>query len=538
MSSYYKGHPQNLVKDIGYRMKEKVILKVENILKVYPNGIVANRNVNFEVYEGEIHALIGENGAGKSTLMKILFGIETPEEGRIILNGEEVKIENSKKAIGLGIGMVHQHFMLVDSLTIAENIALGNEPKKRGLFIDKAKMIKQAEEYAKKYNFKINVTDKIEDVSVGVKQKTEILKALVRGAKVLILDEPTAVLTPQETRELFAELKTLKKQGHTIIFISHKLNEIMEICDRVTIMRHGTTVETCYVKDTNPQEISNKMVGREIVLHVDKKPAKRGEVCLEANNLVYVNGIGKKMLDGVSLKLRRGEILSVAGVEGNGQAELAEVLTGMKVPINGTIKILGKEIKTFTPATMRSNKVTYIPEDRMRNGCAAKLSIMDNLFTDKIEKYLKLKIFLDRKKMKKQSEELVKDFKVKCSSINNQVQVLSGGNIQKVVAARELTEEAQIIIAEQPTRGIDAGASELIRRKIVEYRDKGAAVLLISADLNEVLELSDSAIVMHNGRINAYFKDTSTLTEEELGYYMLGVKNQSEEEVNAILCEK
>ena len=538
MSSYYKGHPQNLVKDIGYRMKEKVILKVENILKVYPNGIVANRNVNFEVYEGEIHALIGENGAGKSTLMKILFGIETPEEGRIILNGEEVKIENSKKAIGLGIGMVHQHFMLVDSLTIAENIALGNEPKKRGLFIDKAKMIKQAEEYAKKYNFKINVTDKIEDVSVGVKQKTEILKALVRGAKVLILDEPTAVLTPQETRELFAELKTLKKQGHTIIFISHKLNEIMEICDRVTIMRHGTTVETCYVKDTNPQEISNKMVGREIVLHVDKKPAKRGEVCLEANNLVYVNGIGKKMLDGVSLKLRRGEILSVAGVEGNGQAELAEVLTGMKVPINGTIKILGKEIKTFTPATMRGNKVTYIPEDRMRNGCAAKLSIMDNLFTDKIEKYLKLKIFLDRKKMKKQSEELVKDFKVKCSSINNQVQVLSGGNIQKVVAARELTEEAQIIIDEQPTRGIDAGASELIRRKIVEYRDKGAAVLLISADLNEVLELSDSAIVMHNGRINAYFKDTSTLTEEELGYYMLGVKNQSEEEVNAILCEK
>ena len=520
-------------------MKEKVILKVENILKVYPNGIVANRNVNFEVYEGEIHALIGENGAGKSTLMKILFGIEQPEEGKIILNGEEVKIENSKKAINLGIGMVHQHFMLVDPLTIAENIALGNEPKKSGLFIDKARMINKAEEYAKKYNFKINVTDKIEDVSVGVKQKTEILKALVRGAKILILDEPTAVLTPQETRELFAELKTLKNQGHTIIFISHKLNEIMEICDRVTIMRHGTTVETCYVKDTSPQDISNKMVGREVVLHVDKKPAKRGEVCLEAENLVYVNSIGKKMLDNVSLKLRKGEILSVAGVEGNGQAELAEVLTGMRTPLNGRIKILGKEIQSFTPGTMRSSEVTYIPEDRMRNGCAAKLSIMDNLFTDKIDKYLmNNKIFLNRKKMKKQAEELVKDFKIKCGSINHQVQVLSGGNIQKVVAARELTDEAQIIIAEQPTRGIDAGASELIRRKIVEFRDKGAAVLLISADLNEVLELSDSAIVMHNGKINAYFKDTSTLTEEELGYYMLGVKKQSDEEVNAILCEK
>lgn len=517
-------------------MDEKVILKVENILKVYPNGIVANRNVNFEVYEGEIHALIGENGAGKSTLMKILFGIESPEEGRIILNGEEVKIENSRKAINLGIGMVHQHFMLVDSLTIAENIILGNEPKKRGLFIDRARMIKQAEEYSQKYNFKINVRDKIEDVSVGVKQKTEILKALVRGAKVLILDEPTAVLTPQETKELFTELKTLKKQGHTIIFISHKLNEIMEICDRVTIMRHGTTVETGYIKDTNPQDISNKMVGREIVLHVDKSEVNRGEVCLEADNLVYVNSIGKKMLDGVSLKLRKGEILSVAGVEGNGQAELAAVLTGMKAPISGTLKIFGKEIKTFNPGTLRKNKLTYIPEDRMRNGCAAKLSIMDNFFTDKIDRYLrKNNIFLDRKKMRKQAEDLVRNFNIKCGSINHQVQVLSGGNIQKVVAARELSEEAQIIIAEQPTRGIDAGASELIRRKIVEYRDKGAAILLISADLNEVLELSDSAIVMHNGRINAYFKDTSTLTEEELGYYMLGVKNQSEEEVNAIL---
>lgn len=517
-------------------MSDKVILKVENILKVYPNGIVANRNVNFEVHEGEIHALIGENGAGKSTLMKILFGIETPEEGKIFLNGEEVKIENSKKAISLGIGMVHQHFMLVESLSIAENIALGNEPKKYGFLMNKTQMNKQAEECAKKYNFNINVLDKIEDVSVGVKQKTEILKALVRGAKVLILDEPTAVLTPQETKELFVELNTLKKQGHTIVFISHKLNEIMEICDRVTIMRHGTTVETSYIKDTSPQDISNKMVGREIVLHVDKKPAKRGNVCLEADNLVYVNGMGKKVLDDVSIRLRKGEILSVAGVEGNGQAELAAILTGMKKPINGTLKIFGKEMKEFKPNVLRSNRLTYIPEDRMTNGCAAKLMILDNLFTDKIEKYLsKSKIFLNKKKMKEHAEFLVKDFSVLCSSPKQPVQFLSGGNIQKVVAARELSEDAEIIIAEQPTRGIDAGASELIRRKIVEFRDKGAAILLVSADLNEVLELSDSAIVMHNGKINAYFRETSTLTEEELGYYMLGVKKQTKEEVNAIL---
>ncbi len=532
----YAGRPRIIQRTRGIGMNEKVILKVENIWKVYPNGIVANKNVNFEVHEGEIHALIGENGAGKSTLMKILFGIETPEEGRIILNGDEVKIENSKKAISLGIGMVHQHFMLVDSLTIAENIVLGNEPKKYGLFMNKAQMIKQAKECSEKYNFNIDVSDKIEDVSVGVKQKTEILKALVRGAKVLILDEPTAVLTPQETKELFVELNTLKKQGHTIIFISHKLNEIMEICDRVTIMRHGTTVDTCFIEDTSPQDISNKMVGREIVLHVDKKPAKRGEVCLEAKDLVYVNGIGKKALDGVSLKLRKGEILSVAGVEGNGQSELAAVLTGMKKPVSGSVKVRGKEIEEFEPAVFRENKLTYIPEDRMTNGCAAKLSIVDNMFTDKIESFLKKNgIFLDKKKMKEQAEFLVKDFNILCGSIQHQVQMLSGGNIQKVVAARELTQEAEIIIAEQPTRGIDAGASELIRRKIVEFRDRGAAILLVSADLNEVLELSDSTVVMHNGKINAYFQDTSKLTEEELGYYMLGVKKQTEKEVNAIL---
>ena len=358
----------------------------------------------------------------------------------------------------------------------------------------------------------------------------------MRGAKVLILDEPTAVLTPQETKELFIELNTLKRQGHTIIFISHKLNEIMEICDRVTIMRHGTTVDTSFIKDTSPQDISNKMVGREIVLHVDKKPAKRGEVCLEARNLVYVNNIGKKALNGVSLNLRKGEILSVAGVERNGQAELAAVLTGMKRPVAGTLKVLGEAVEEFEPAVLRKRKLAYIPEDRMTNGCAPKLSILDNMFADKIERFLKKNnIFLDKKKMKEQAEFLTDDFNILCGSVLHQVQMLSGGNIQKVVASRELTEDAEIIIAEQPTRGIDAGASELIRRKIVEFRDKGAAILLISADLNEVLELSDSAIVMHNGKINAYFKDTSTLTEEELGYYMLGVKEQSEKEVSEIL---
>lgn len=517
-------------------MKDNIILKVENILKVYPNGIVANKNVNFEVHEGEIHALIGENGAGKSTLMKILFGIETPEEGKIYLNGEEVRIENARKAISLGIGMVHQHFMLVDSLTIAENIVLGYEPKKYGIFMNRAEMLRIAEEYAKKYNFKINMNDLVEDVSVGVKQKTEILKALIRGAKILILDEPTAVLTPQETRELFAELKTLKEKGHTIIFISHKLNEIMEICDRVTIMRHGTTVDTCFTKDTSPQQISNKMVGRDVVLHIEKDKVNKGGVCLETKDLVYINDIGKRMLDNVNLRLRAGEILGVAGVEGNGQAELASALIGMITPTNGSIIIDGKVVEKYDPAYIRQLKLTYIPEDRMANGCAANLSIADNLFSDKIDKFLyKNNIFINNKKIREESNKLVYEFSILCDSINHEVCMLSGGNIQKVVGARELDSNAKVIIAEQPTRGIDAGASEIMRRKIVELRDKGAAVLLISADLNEILELSDSAIVMHSGKINAYFENTETLTEEELGYYMLGLKSQSIEEVGTIL---
>lgn len=514
--------------------ENEVILRVENILKVYPNGIVANKDVNFEVEKGEIHALIGENGAGKSTLMKILFGIETPEEGKIYLNGTEVRIENSHKAISLGIGMVHQHFMLVDSLSVAENVALGYEPKKSGLFLNREQMRKTAQEYSDKYHFGIDIDARVADISVGMKQKTEILKALVRGAKILILDEPTAVLTPQETTELFQELRGLKEQGHTIIFISHKLDEIMEICDRVTIMRHGTTIDTCATTETSPQEISNKMVGRDVVLHIEKQPADPGDIRLVAHELVYVNDLGKRSLDHVSLKLRAGEILGVAGVEGNGQAELASVFTGMLTPLQGAVYIHDEKVTRFNPADIRACGVTYIPEDRMTDGCAPAASILDNLFTDKIDRFLN-GIFLDSRKMHKQAGALIRDFQILCDSDGQAVNMLSGGNIQKVVAAREITPEARVIIAEQPTRGIDAGASELIRRKIVELRDAGAAVLLISADLNEILELSDSVIVMYGGRINAYFPDTKKLTEEELGYYMLGVRQQSHEEVAAIL---
>lgn len=512
----------------------KVVLKAEGIVKVYPNGVVANKDVNMEIFAGEIHALIGENGAGKSTLMKILFGMEQPEKGKIYLNDHEVVLDSPKKAISLGIGMVHQHFMLVESLTIAENIVLGQEPKTKGFLLDKKEMLKISSEVAEKYNFSINVEDKIENVSVGVKQETEILKALARGAKILILDEPTAVLTPQETKNLFEELRNLKKQGHTIIFISHKLNEIMEVCDRVTIMRHGVTVETKNVKDTSPAEISSKMVGRDVVLHIDKNPAKKGGLCLEAKNLCYTNKLGKKMLNHVSFKLYAGEIVSVAGVEGNGQSELAEILSGMKQKNEGEIFVLNQSMQEYTPKSFREKGLVYIPEDRMSMGSAERMSIRDNIFASKVDRYLKNSFFLDENRMEEEAKKWIEDYQILCFSSKQKVNMLSGGNIQKVVAAREMTENFKIIIAEQPTRGIDAGTSELIRRKLIEFRDAGAAVLLISADLNEVFELSDKCVVMWNGKINAYFEDTTQLTEEELGYYMLGVKNQSKEEVEKI----
>ena len=493
------------------------LLKAENILKVYPNGIVANRGVNFEVQKGEIHALIGENGAGKSTLMKILFGIETPEEGTITLNGQEVSIDSPKKAISLGIGMVHQHFMLVDSLSIAENIALGHEPLQRGMFLDRDKIVKQA------------------TLDARLKVKVLLAQALLGFPEIVILDEPTAVLTPQETRELFVELTTLRQEGYTIIFISHKLKEVMEICDRITIMRHGRTVDTCLVKDTSPEEISRKMVGRDVVLHIEKQPAKRGDVCLETRSVTCENVFGKRVLDALNMRLRSGEVLGVAGVEGNGQSELAEILFGLRQPSSGEVLIKGSRIGRLNPSGCRRCKVAYIPEDRMRIGVAARESILSNMLIDKVDRYLRGP-FLKEKEMNRDAEKLLAEFTVLARTVDTPAGMLSGGNIQKVVAAREMTEEAQIIIAEQPTRGIDPGASEIIRRKLLELRDKGAAVLLISADLNEILEMSDGVIVLHEGKINGYFPDTTALTEEELGYYMLGVKKQSRESVEAALC--
>ena len=511
---------------------------MENITKVYPNGFVANKNVNFSVEKGEIHALAGENGAGKSTLMKMLFGVEQPDSGKIILKGEPVTISSPAEAIALGIGMVHQHFMLAPSLTVAENIIMGVEPRKSGIFIDRAEMVRCTKEIAEKYRFDIDPEARVKDLPVGTKQKIEILKALLRGAEILILDEPTAVLTPQETQELFVQLKLLCEKGHTIIFISHKLREIKELCNRLTILRRGVTVGTSNVRDLMEKEISRLMVGRDVILEVSKKKAEPGETILRMEDVSVKDKLGKYCLNGCSFRVRRGEILGVAGIEGNGQREIAETITGMQEWESGDVRVKGASIRHCSIHKLRAQKISHVPEDRMTYGIMADGSIKENLIADCYDRPGYCHIGMLRKaRIEKEVDEEIAEYQIKCDDREQPVRMLSGGNIQKVVVAREFSSHPDLIIINQPTRGIDVGATEFVRKQIVKLRDDGAAVLLISADLNEVLELSDSLIVMCEGKIGAYFPDTESVTEEELGEYMLGIKTMNPEEIGGVCRE-
>ena len=514
------------------RASENYVVRMKGITKVYPNGVAANQGVDFDLRKGEIHALMGENGAGKSTLMKMLFGLEQPTSGEIIVNGEKLELTSPSVAIAHGIGMVHQHFMLVPSLSVAENMVLGMAPKKSGLFVDRAKAIEITREYSEKFNLHVEPEAKVMDIPVGMKQKVEILKALVRGAKILIMDEPTAVLTSQETAELFVELKNLKNQGYTIVFISHKLNEIMEITDRLTIMRNGRSMGVYNTCDVTKEEISRLMVGRDVVLSVQKDKAVPGDTVLRVRDLEYVNEWHKKMLDKVSFDVRKGEILGIAGVEGNGQKELIDMLFSFNVPNSGTATVNGTSILGLPQQRIRELGVSLVPEDRMLYGIAASASIEENVISDRASdrRYNSGPLF-NMKAIHQEADRLIREFTVLCKNRNQHVGMLSGGNIQKVVVAREFSNDPVLILADQPTRGIDVGATEFIRKKLVELSRSGIAVLLVSADLNEVMELSDSLIVMHNGRIAAYFDDTAGLTDEIMGEYMLGLKQQSDQEI-------
>lgn len=513
-------------------MEDELVLNMERISKIYGNGIVANDAVDFSLRRGEIHALVGENGAGKTTLMKILFGMEKPSSGSITLHGRPLEMNSSEDAIASGIGMVHQHFMLVNSFTVAQNIALGIEPR-RGLFVDAAKVNALAKDLSGKYHFDIDPNAVVGSLPVGVKQKVEILKALARGAQILILDEPTAVLTPQETTELFAQLQDLKQQGHTIIFISHKIREVKAISDRVTVMRGGRSVGVFPTAQLSEEEISRMIVGREADGTLFKSEGKPGEILVRVEDLSCYAGQQVPILDHVSFSLRAGKVLGIAGVQGNGQVELVELMTGARALESGRMTLNGADISRMNVRKLREIGLRYIPEDRLRQGAASGASISENLISDTY--YLPPVAgpcgLLRKGEITSFSETCVRNYEIKCGGIGTKLDMLSGGNMQKVVAARECSGNPKVLIAEQPTRGVDIGASHIIHQRILSLRDEGCAVLLVSADLSEVVKLSDAMAVMYGGRIVAYFSDAKAVTDEELGLCMLGLRKHEAERI-------
>ncbi|KUO73976.1 MAG: ABC transporter ATP-binding protein [Clostridia bacterium BRH_c25] len=506
------------------------ILEVKDLTKVYPGGILANYNINFSIKEGEIHALVGENGSGKTTLMKMLFGIEEITNGEIYYKGKKVAFESSKDAIKLGIGMVHQHFMLVPSLTVAENLTLGIE-KKKGVFIDMKSCISAAEDISSKYNLRIDQYKRVRDISVSMKQKLEILKALYRGAELLILDEPTAVLTPQETEELFEQLLNLKKLGHTIIFISHKLDEIKHLCDRLTILKSGKCMGTYDVDELSQEEISKLMVGRDVVLNYNKEDTNPTKNVLEIKNLTYTDKFGIKKLNNISFNLKNSEVLGIAGIEGNGQNEIVSIITGLLDADSGTVIFTDQDITKIDIGKRRKLGISHVPEDRMMHGCAEGLSVSDNLISNVYKQFTNKINLLDFNEINEYSLKLIKKYDIKCSSPKQAIKGLSGGNIQKAIVAREFSVDTEVIIINQPTRGVDVGAMEFINDKILNMRNLGKSILLVSANLTELLGLSDRIIVLNKGKIVGQIKDLKNVTEEELGLYMLGLKKDSEDQL-------
>ncbi len=505
-------------------------VEMREITKAWP-GVVANDSVNLAVRKGEIHALVGENGAGKSTLMNILYGLLHPDSGEIFVNGKLVHISGPRDAIHLGIGMVHQHFMLIPPLTVAENIVLGREPGGLGAPFDFKKASADIRALSERYGLPINPNTRIEKLSVGLQQRVEILKVLYRGADILIMDEPTGVLTPQETDDLFAVLRGLVQQGKTIIFITHKLREVLELTDRVTVLRRGKNAGELITSQTNRAEIARMMVGREVLLRVNKTPAHPGPVVLSVRDLHAKSDIGLDVLHGISLDVHSGEILGIAGVEGNGQSELVEVLTGIRKATAGTITITpvkdGKPGKTHDITTMDANMVRrtglgHIPEDRRGSGLVIAESVEDNtiLGRQRWPEFSWHHFALLFKNIAAWAVRLIKDFDVRTPSPEVPVRALSGGNQQKIIIAREFASNPEALIASQPTRGVDIGAIEFIHRRLIEQRDAGKAVLLVSAELDEIRSLSDRIAVMYEGQIVSIVDPD--VPEEQLGVLMTG----------------
>ncbi|MBC7870016.1 MAG: ABC transporter ATP-binding protein [Chitinophagaceae bacterium] len=507
------------------------VLEVRGLTKRFP-GVLANDHINLTLHKGEVLGLLGENGAGKSTLMNLIYGLYSPDEGEILINNKPVHIKDPNDAIRLGIGMVHQHFQLVPVLSVTENIMLGNEST-RGLFLDRRSARKRIVEISEQFGLQVNPDSLVRDLPVGIQQRVEIIKALYRKCDILILDEPSAVLTPQETEGLFEVMDSLLARGVSMIFISHKLKEVLRICNHILVLRLGKVVGEADPKTATQQSLASLMVGRDVLLQVDKTPAKPGDPVLTIRDL-HVNDDRKlPALKGVSLEVREGEILGVAGVQGNGQTELIEAITGLRTPLSGHIEIEGKDVTHFSPRHVTETGVAHVPEDRQKNGMVASFPIKDNI---RLQTYymgpFAVGILANDKAINSASLRLVKQYDVRTPSIFTNIGALSGGNQQKAVVAREFSRNNRLLIAAQPTRGLDVGSIEFIHKQIIAMRDAGTGVMLVSTELDEILSLSDRIAVMYAGEIIDIL-DAKDATRESIGLLMAGVRERKETVISA-----
>lgn len=501
-------------------------LALQGITKQFP-GVLANDDVNLTVAEGETVALLGENGAGKTTLMNILYGLYRPTAGEILLDGKPLVLSSPGDAIAAGIGMVHQHFMLVPVFSVTENVILGDEPTKRFGFLDMRKARKTVREISSRYNLEVDPDAIIEDLPVGIQQRVEIIKVLEREARFVVFDEPTSVLTPPEVEGFFEIVNSLKASGKGIVFISHKLGEALEIADRIVIMRRGKTVAEVRPEDIDEAGLAELMVGRPVDLVVDRDVADPGDVVLAVDNLVVLDDRNRRAVDDVTLQVRAGEIVGIAGVQGNGQTELVEALTGLRVPLGGNVLLNGDDITTKSPRDVHKLSVAHVPEDRQRSGLVLPFTVTENVVLDSYYKDpISRGIMMDWEAADTQAKRLVEEYDVRTPGVDVLVSTLSGGNQQKVIVAREFDRDVSLVIASQPTRGIDVGSIEYIHSRIVEERDLGAAVLIVSSELDEIMALSDRIIVMFEGRIAGEFDGSASTTD--IGLAMLGSGDEAQ----------
>jgi ABC-type uncharacterized transport system ATPase subunit len=498
------------------------VLELKGITKRFP-GVLANDHIDLTLEEGQIHALLGENGAGKTTLMNILYGLYQPDEGEIWVQGKQIKVHSPSDAIASGIGMVHQHFMLIPVFTVTENVMLGDEDVRAGGILDRKTVAAKIRQISEQYNLQVDPDAYVEDLPVGVQQRVEIIKLLYREADILILDEPSAVLTPQEVEELIKIMRSLVEKGKSIIFITHKLKEVLEIADQITVIRRGKVVGATTPQEANQNQLAEIMVGRQVDLEVDKEPGRPGQRVLEVKDLMVLDDRHQLAVDGVSFEVMEGEVLGIAGVQGNGQTELVEAITGLRLSTSGKIVITDEDLTNSTPRQITEQGVAHVPEDRQKDGLVLPFPVADNLILNTYYQAPFSKgVVLQADKILENANQLIKDFDIRTPGAMTKAGALSGGNQQKVIVAREFSRPIKLLVASQPTRGLDVGSIEYIHRRIIEKRDQGTAILLVSTELDEIMGLSDRIAVMYRGKI-VDVMPAQAVTKEQVGLLMAGI---------------